>query len=178
MGEFRLETERLVMRSWRDSDLEPLAAICADPVVMATLGPLMTWEETRALIERDRQYEVKSGHTFWALERREDGRLIGKCGIVDGRVGPIEGLPEIGWRLASDCWGNGYITEAATAAAAWLFSNRTVDALWAITSRDNGRSRAVMDRLGMTYLPELDFDNPKIDESDPLRPHVTYKLER
>ena len=85
---------------------------------------------------------------------------------------------EIGWRLASDCWGNGYASEAARAAVGWLFANLTDDAAWAITHTGNTRSRAVMERLGMRYRPELDFAHPKLAESDPLRPHVTYSLER
>lgn len=178
MGDFHLETERLILRSWREDDIAPFAAICADPVVMATLGPVMTLDETRALVEREKAFEAELGHTFWVVERRADLRLIGKCGIIRGRDGPIAGKPEIGWRLASDCWGQGYITEAARGATAWFFANRPDDALWAITHDGNRRSRGVMERLGMTYRPELDFLHPRLDAGNPLRPHVTYCLTR
>lgn len=173
-----IETERLIMRSWRADDLAPFHAICSDPVVMATLGPVMTREETAALIGRVEAREAESGHTFWALERREDARLIGWCGVIRGNVDPIDGKPEIGWRLASDCWGRGYASEAARGALDWLFTRLPDDAAWAITHTGNTRSRAVMERLGMSHCPELDFDHPKLPEGDPLRPHVTYRLER
>jgi RimJ/RimL family protein N-acetyltransferase len=175
---FRLETERLIMRSWRADDLDPFHAICSDPVVMATLGPVMSRAETAALIGRVTAMETADGHTFWALERREDARLIGWCGVIRGTAGPVTGKAEIGWRLASHCWGCGYASEAARATLDWLFANRDDDSAWAITHTGNTRSRAVMERLGMIYRPELDFPHPKLAEDDPLRPHVTYALSR
>ena len=178
MAEFRLETERLVMRSWRDEDLAPFQAICSDPKVMATLGQPLSLDETRALIERVDAIDAREGHTFWALERLADRRLIGWCGAIRGTAGPVEGKVEIGWRLASDCWGHGYASEAARSCIDWLFANLTDDAIWAITSTDNRRSRAVMERLGLKYQTGLDFDHPKIAAGDPLLRHVTYRLGR
>ena len=173
-----IETARLVMRSWRDDDLAPFQAICSDPEVMATLGPLLDIDETRALIERVRRRDAEDGHSFWALERLEDERLVGWCGVIRGNVGPVDGKAEIGWRLARDCWGVGYATEAARDAIDWAFANLPDDDVWAITWQGNDRSRAVMERLGMRRHPDLDFDHPKLAEGDPLRPHVTYSIAR
>lgn len=178
MTEFCLETERLLMRSWREDDLAPFHSICSDPAVMATLGPVMSREETKALIGRVAAMEAEHGYTFWALERRADARLIGLCGVIRASEGPIVGKAEIGWRLASDCWGQGYASEAARASTAWLFANLPDDSAWAITHTGNTRSRAVMERLGMIWRPELDFDHPKLAAGDPLRRHVTYALAR
>jgi len=173
-----IETARLVMRSWRDEDVAPFQAICSDPDVMATLGPPLDMAGTSALIERVRLREAEDGHTFWALERREDARLLGWCGIIRGNAGPVDGRAEIGWRLSRDCWGAGYATEAARGAMDWAFANLTDEAVWAITWRGNVRSQAVMERLGMQRHPELDFDHPKLAGGDPLRPHVTYSIAR
>ena len=173
-----IATERLVLRSWREEDVDPFYAINSDPEVMATLGPVMSRDEVAATIERMQSIEAEQGHCFWALERREDARLIGWCGAISGSVGPIVGQLEIGWRLARDAWGQGYVTEAAHATLDWLYANCSDDTVWAITSVGNTRSRAVMERLGMTYRPELDFAHPKLAEDDPLRPHVTYALTR
>jgi len=173
-----IETARLRLRSWRPEDLDPFAEMCADPIVMATLGPLMSREETAALIERIDAIEQANGYTAWALERRSDGRFIGWCGLIPGKFWPIEGNTEIGWRLAADCWGQGYATEAAHAATDWFFANLPDPSLWAITHTGNHRSRAVMERLGMTYRPELDFDHPRLAANDPLLRHVTYSLDR
>ena len=173
-----IETARLVLRDWRTDDLAPFHAICSDPQVMATLGPLMSLAETAALIDRVKVQQSEHGHTFWALERKDDARLIGWCGVIRATTGPIEGKAEIGWRLASDCWGSGYASEAARASVSWLFAELEDAAAWAITSVANTRSRAVMERLGMRYCPDLDFDHPRIAAGDPLRRHVTYRLDR
>jgi RimJ/RimL family protein N-acetyltransferase len=173
-----IETERLTMRVWRDADVAPFQAICSDPRVMETLGPPLDLAATEALVERMRGIQAEHGHCFWALERREDARLIGWCGLIRGHAGPVEGKAEIGWRLASDCWGAGYASEAARGATAWGFANLPDDAIWSITWRGNVRSRAVMERLGMTHRADLDFDHPKLAADNPLRPHVTYALPR
>lgn len=174
----RIETERLTLRSWREEDLGPFAAMCADPAVMATLGPLLSRDEAAALIDRMDAIEQANGYTAWALERRADGRFVGWCGLIPGTFWPIDGQTEIGWRLAADCWGQGYASESARAAKHWFFANLTDPVLWAITSVGNRRSRAVMERIGMQYRPDLSFDHPRIAQGDPLRPHVTYSLER
>ena len=173
-----IETERLVMRSWRDEDVAPFQAICSDPEVMATLGAPLDMDATQALIERVKAREAEHGHTFWALERREDARLIGWCGVIRGDMAPVADKVEIGWRLASDCWGVGFASEAARGAAAWSFANLPDDEILAITWQGNVRSRAVMERLGMQYRADLDFDHPKLAADNPLRPHVTYSLSR
>jgi RimJ/RimL family protein N-acetyltransferase len=176
---FRLETPRLTLRSWRAEDLDPFHAICSDPVVMETLGPLMSRDEVAALIERVSNTEAELGHTFWAMERKEDAQLIGWCGIIRGGEGmPIHGKPEAGWRMTPSAWGKGYVTEAAIASVQWAFDTLPDDDVWAITSATNQRSRAVMERLGMRHLPELDFDHPKVAANSPLLRHVAYRIDR
>jgi RimJ/RimL family protein N-acetyltransferase len=110
--------------------------------------------------------------------RRADDRLIGWCGAIRGSVGPIVGKAELGWRMTADCWGSGYATEAARMTLDWLFTNRDDQAAYAITNVDNRASRAVMERIGMTYLDGGDFDHPKVPEGDPLLRHVTYRIGR
>ncbi|MDZ3830641.1 MAG: GNAT family N-acetyltransferase [Sphingopyxis sp.] len=173
-----IETERLVLRSWRDDDVATFQAICSDPAVMATLGPPLDMAQTAALIDRMREMECGHGHCFWAVERRTDAKLIGWCGVIRGSAGPVDGKAELGWRLARDCWGAGYASEAARGARDWAFANLPDDDIWAITWRGNARSRAVMERLGMRHRPELDFNHPKIMADDPLRPHVAYSMTR
>lgn len=173
-----IETGRLILREWRDEDIAPFHAICSDPRVMAYLGPLMSFVETAALVSRCRDDQARDGHCFWALERREDARLIGWCGVIRGSAGPVASKPELGWRLASDCWGQGYASESARAARDWAFANVVDEAVWAITSVGNVASRKVMERIGMTHRPELDFDHPKVPVGNPLVRHVAYSLDR
>jgi RimJ/RimL family protein N-acetyltransferase len=173
-----IETARLRLRPWRANDAEPFQKICSDVEVMATLGPSLDMAATRALIVRMQGLQDTLGHCFWAMERIGDERLIGWCGAIRGSVGPVVDRIEIGWRMARDCWGSGYATEAAAATIDWCFANRADDAVWAITNIYNQRSRAVMERLGMRHREDLDFDHPKLTKDDPLLRHVAYALSR
>ncbi|WP_114521176.1 GNAT family N-acetyltransferase [Altererythrobacter sp. ZODW24] len=176
--EFRLETERLAMRDWREDDLDDFHRLHVDQEVMATLGPLKTREETAALIADLQGRSARNGgYTYWPLERQEDSRVVGFCGLDRGYEGPIVGELEIGWRIASDCWRRGYAAEAARACLAWAGANFPHERVVAITARINQASRGLMGRLGMQYRPDMDFDHPKLADGDPLRPHVTYVKE-
>lgn len=173
-----IETARVRLRPWRADDVVPFQEICSDPEVMATLGPPLDIAATEALVARMQGLQADLGHCFWAMERLEDERLIGWCGAIRGTVGPIVDKLEIGWRMARDCWGFGYASEAARATIDWCFADRPDDAVWAITHIENWRSRAVMERLGMRYCDGLDFDHPRLAKDDPLLRHVTYALSR
>jgi RimJ/RimL family protein N-acetyltransferase len=176
VGEFRLQTERLTLRDWRDEDFGALHALCTCPQVMAMIGPLHDEEKTRGLLGRLQERTVRDGHSFWAMERKEDGRVIGFCGVSRGPVPPIEGLLEIGWRMAADCWGRSYAREAAEATLRWIAGNRPGEPVCAITSLGNVRSRGLMERLGMRYRSDMDFEHPNVDDPA-LKSHVTYWLE-
>ncbi len=179
MAEFRIETERLILREWREEDRAPFHAMSNDPRVMATLGPLMSRDESDALIDRVQARQATHGHTFWALERRKDKAFIGWCGIVIALEElPIGGQPEIGWRLSHDSWGQGYALESAKTSLDWALDVRGYEAVWAITSTNNSASWGLMERLGMVRRPELDFDHPNVAEGSPLKKHITYSIGR
>lgn len=177
--EFRLETERLVLRDWREGDALPFHAMCSDPAVMEFLGLPLTESQIAGLIARQQGFQREHGYCFWAVERQEDGCFLGFCGLKPGpEETPLENRIEIGWRLARDAWGFGYAREAATISLHWGFAELSADAILAMTVRGNRRSWGLMERLGMTYRPELDFDHPSVAEGDPLRPHIVYAIER
>lgn len=174
-----IETERLLLRRWHDSDADPFLAMCTDPAVMEYLGPPLTRDEVELAIERQNGFLDAHGHCFWAVERREDGAFLGFCGMKPGAVGtPVEGRVEIGWRLAQPYWGKGYAREAAQASLDWGWANLQAADIWAITVRGNVRSWGLMERLGMCRRPELDFDHPLPGLEERLKPHITYSIER
>ncbi len=178
MTEFRLETERLVLRDWRNDDAEDFHRLHEDPQVMATLGPVRGMDYTVSLIaDLQNRSRRNDGFTFWATERRIDKRVIGFCGLDRGHEGPIVGELEIGWRLARDCWGRGYAREAALACIDWASHHYSHERIVAITAAVNTRSRGLMMRLGMQHHPQMDFDHGKLSTDDPLRLHVTYVKE-
>ena len=121
-----IETQRLLLRSWREADRPPFAAMSADPEVMRHLGGAVDRAASDAVIDRLTASERDHGHTFWAVERKEDGALLGFCGLRRGGhpgTGVTDEL-EIGWRLARHAWGQGYAREAAGASIAWGWANR------------------------------------------------------
>ena len=170
-----IETERLILRPWRDADREPFWAMACDPRVMAYLPPL-TRTECDASVDRMIAIERDHGHVFWALERKAEGDFIGFCGILPPRSPIFE--HEIGWRLAHHAWGLGLAREAAEASLEWAWSHLPVPAIMAITNLANVRSWGVMERLGMARCPDEDFDHPDLAEGDPLRPHILYRIHR
>ncbi len=179
MTEFALPTERLILRGWREADAAPLHEICADPAVMTYLGLPQSRDEVTAAIARQNGFQAAHGYCFWAIERREDGAMLGFCGLKPGPADtPLEGRVEIGWRLRADAWGEGYAREAAQASLDWGFANLRDDRIWAMTVFANARSWGLMERLGMARHSELDFDYPTLDADNPLRPTITYSIAR
>lgn len=172
-----LRTDRLVLRRWRDSDLEPWAAMNADPEVREHLGDPLTREQSDASVARFQAEFEQRGYGWWAVEVRATGAFIGFAGPdpVEDHM-PFTGV-EIGRRLARPAWGHGYATEAAQAVLAYGFDTLRLPEILAVTTATNHRSQAVMRRIGMTRNPADDFDDPTAPEG-PLRPNVLYRIAR
>ena len=170
-----IDTDRLTLRPWRDADRDAAWAMAQDSEVMRYLPPLDR-AGSDAMIDRMMAMQADHGHTFWVVERKADGAYLGMCGMCPPR--PPLAEYEIGWRLARAAWGQGYGTEAARATLAWGWANRAMPSIAAITTTANRKSRALMERIGMAYVPGEDFDHPSLVEGDPLRPHVLYRILR
>jgi RimJ/RimL family protein N-acetyltransferase len=175
-----IETPRLILRPWRGGDRAPYAAMMADPEVGYWLGATLSAPEADAQVDRFIAAAGGREPGFLAVERRADGAFLGAACLraVVGEAHPMAGTVEIGWRLARAAWGAGHATEAAAALAAYGFDRLDLEAIVAFTTVSNARSRAVMERLGMTRRPELDFDHPALAEDHPLRAHVVYAIAR
>jgi RimJ/RimL family protein N-acetyltransferase len=172
-----IETQRLTLRAWKDSDLPAWAAMNADPQVREFLGPLLTFEQASAWVLNYQDRLDRYGYGFWALEVTATGEFIGFTGLdtVDDEM-PFTGI-EIGWRLARSAWGHGYATEAAQAALRYGFDVLELPEILAVTMARNERSQAVMRRLGMTTDPAEDFDDPDVEDAS-LRRYVVYRIRR
>ena len=175
MTETAMETERLILREWREEDRDPFFALNSDPAVMEFL-PVGTRADSDAAVERMIATQAEHGHCFWAVERKADGAFLGFCGPMPARE-PLNEV-ELGWRLAREAWGHGYATEGARASLAWCWANLDTPTVMAITVPANLRSRRVMEKIGLTYVEGGDFDHPALPEGDPLRRHVLYRIRR
>ena len=168
MAEFRHETARLILRDWREDDWAPFWQATNTPAVMRWLGGVCDADKREGAQQRLLSYKRDHGHTFWAIERKSDGAILGFCGLKrsNQQGGPL-GMMEVGWRLREDAWGQGYAREAATAALDLAFGRFGADEVIALTVARNEASWGLMKRLGMQRRADLDFDNTDFDPDDP-----------
>lgn len=176
-GQVEIRTARLLLRRWRESDHAPFAVLNSDPLVTEHLPDRLERAESDDLIATIETGFEAHGYGLWALEERATGAFVGFTGLtIPSFQAHFTPAVEVGWRLALSAWGRGYATEAGLASVAFGFLEVGLDEIVSFTSADNVRSRAVMERIGMTHDPEDDFDHPALAEGDRLRPHVLYRI--
>lgn len=145
-----METERLILRGWREEDLDALAAMMADAEVARFLTsdqrPLdrpATWRHLALLVG----HWALRGYGLFAVEEKASGAFVGRVGAWQPEC--WVGF-ELGWGLAREHWGKGYALEAARAAGAWAFQQFNLDRLVSLIHAENAPSRALAKRLGMS----------------------------
>lgn len=173
-----IETDRLILRAFRDADREPFAAINADPRVGEWLGGVRDRAATDDLIDRINAGIAATGYDFWAAERKSDSMLIGMIGLRHELHDPPAPCFEMGWRLAVDAQGQGLAAEGARAVLDWGFANLDAEEILAWTADTNLKSQAVMRRIGMVADSTRDFDHPRLAQDHPLRRHVVFVATR
>lgn len=177
----RLETERLILREWRDEDLDPFAEMCADIEVMGWMaGGVLSRDQARQFMDGANDRLASLGRGRFAVVLK-GGAVIGATGLSPSHPELAEFLPpffDMSWCMRRDAWGQGYMTEACRAVIADGFGRLDLPEITAMTAPTNLRSQAVMARLGMVRRPELDFDNPFHPEGDPLRRSLVHVVRR
>ena len=172
-----VDTPRLRLRQWRDSDAVAFAAMNADPKVMEFFPSLTSRSASDAVLQRWRGQIATRGWSNWAVARRDTDEFIGFTGLTEPKDLPFTPCVEIGWRFMAAHWGQGFATEAAKAELRVGFETLALDEIVSFTAVLNVRSQAVMKRIGMRDANEP-FDHPRIAEGSPLRPHVLYRMAR
>ena len=176
-AENTIKTERLILRPWREEDLEPFAKLNADPRVMEYFPGLKSRQESDHSAKLMSDHIQRCGWGLWAASLIHTGEFIGFIGLEDVYfTASFTPAVEIGWRLAFDYWGKGYATEGAMASLRYGFEVLKLEKIVSFTAVQNMRSRAVMEKIGMHHAPKDDFDHPRISEGNPLRRHVLYQI--
>ncbi len=173
---FHVETSRLLLRDWREGDLARFAQVTNTPAVMRWLGGVMDADRLAAFGERVTRLQERLGHTFWVVERKEDGAMLGFCGLkqIDAPGASFPGEMEIGWRLREDAWGQGYAKEAASASLDLGFGRFGASEIFALTNILNTASWGLMLWLGMRRRDELAYVDPRFDP--PIGDTIVHSL--
>ncbi len=168
-----LETERLILRPFREDDVDAYAAVLQAPEVRASLhlpddvGREDAW---LGMAQQLGQWELR-GTGQWALEEKATGIFVGRGGMFFPERSDWPGI-EIGWTLHPAQWGKGYATEAGAAAVEYAFAHHDVDELYSLILLENHASQAVARRLGFTPWQE------RVMKAFPTMPHMIWRLER
>ena len=171
-----LETERLILRQWKDSDYPLFAEMSSDPVVMEFYPSTLSREESDAMANKIKGLIADQSWGFWAVERKKDQEFIGFVGLHKPTYElPVTECVEVGWRLRKEYWGKGYATEAAKEALRFGFETLKLKEIYSFASVLNKRSWAVMERLNMSNTGN-NFEHPSIPKGHSLREHVLYKI--
>jgi RimJ/RimL family protein N-acetyltransferase len=175
----QLETPRLTLRRWQEADRAPFAEMNADPFVMHYFESTFTRRQSDEAIDRYLAAFDRDGFSFFAATLRDTGAFAGTIGLQIMRDA-VPNLPqpavEIGWRLTQSAQGKGFATEGARTIVDFAFNRLGLNEVVAITALPNRASRHVMEKLGMTHRPELDFDHPRVPAGHQHQRHTLYSL--
>jgi ribosomal-protein-alanine N-acetyltransferase len=172
-----LETDRLILRDWKDEDVESYSQMNLDPDVMRFFPSTVPAERSKQYLVKTRQSFYDLGYGQWAVELRETGQFIGLIGFAraDFKAGFTPCI-EIAWRLHKDFWNRGYATEGAQACLDYGFQVLNLDVVHSFTAILNVPSQRVMEKIGLGFVGR--FKHPALPKKHPLKPHVRYKLKK
>ncbi|MEM7068024.1 MAG: GNAT family N-acetyltransferase [Pseudomonadota bacterium] len=181
MADFHLETERLIIRNWFEDDRELFYRINSDDQVMEFFPIRRDRMASDKMMDDLRTNIIRDGYGFTAIALKENNQAIGFCGLADATSDNPEQDEEIeiGWRLAPEYWGNGYVTESAQRLLKFGFHDLRLKRIISFAVDTNHRSFAVMERIGMKRDRDGDFDHARVPDSHPhLKRHRTYVISR
>jgi [ribosomal protein S5]-alanine N-acetyltransferase len=163
-----LETKRLILREMTLQDVDDLFEVLSDPEAMQFYPQPFDRPMTQAWIERNIQRYAQHGFGLWALVLKENGKLIGDCGLVVQEVDGAEEI-EVGYHIHRDLWRKGLATEAAQACCDCGFSQLGFHKLISLIDPANIASRRVAEKNGMRLIKEMEWRN---------KPTCVYAVER
>lgn len=174
-----IQTDRLILRTWQKNDTQAYFDMNQDPKVIEHLLGALTMEQVTDFMIAKNQQQQERGYTLWAVELKKTSAFIGFIGL-NYTDWPAHFTPavEIGWRLASQYWHQGYATEGAKACLDYGFNKLGLKEVVSFTVPANLASIKVMERIGMTTNIKDNFLHPKISKNHPLSQHVLYRIKK
>ncbi len=171
--EIYMETERLILRSWKTEDREPFAEMNYNGNVMRYFPATLSVEESNAFVDRINAEFEETGFGLYAVEIKGTGEFIGYVGFHRFTFdAPFSPGWEIGWRISDRFWHKGYATEAAKACLAYARVKHFCDKLYSFTAVPNIPSENVMKRIGMSS--QGTFMHPALADGHWLKKHKLY----
>ena len=177
MADIVATTDRLILRDWRPEDRTIFLAHLNSVAVMRWLGGVQDDATYAAAFDRLDGYARDYGHTFWIVERKADGEVLGFCGLkrVNSEGAKNPGDMEVGWRLRESAWGQGFAKEAAVASLDLAFGRFAAPHVIAMTNLANFASQGLMARLGLKRRADLDFTDPRFGPE--LNPSLIWRID-
>ncbi len=174
---YLFKSARLGFRNWQPTDIPLMAAINADPVVMEFFPSTNTYEQTEAFVTRMQNLYAAKGYCYFAVDRLDTGEFIGFIGLADQSYDTyFTPCTDIGWRLATQHWHNGFATEGAKRCLAYAFTKLHLHKVYAVAPKANRRSEKVMQNIGMHQ--QANFMHPLLAGNDRLQECVVYGVEK
>ncbi len=173
--DYIFQSERLGFRNWTAADLESLAALNADPEVMAFFPSLKTKEESREILERLKASFLANKYTYFAVETVENKDFIGFIGLLQ-QTFEAEFTPciDIGWRLKKSVWNKGYAVEGAKRCLEYAFESLDLEKIYAMAPVVNVKSERVMQKIGMVKVGN--FQHSALQNTPYLSDCVLYEV--
>ncbi|KAB2328086.1 GNAT family N-acetyltransferase [Cytobacillus depressus] len=170
-----LETSRLQIRDWEETDLGPFSRLNVDEKVMTYFPKTLSSAETNAFYKSIISEIKEYGFGLYAVEEKESKEFIGFIGFHRTTFeADFTPCIEIGWRLKKEAWGKGFATEGATACLHYGFTELGFSDVYSFTADINKPSKNVMRKIGMNFIKT--FDHPKVKEDSPLKKHVLFHI--
>jgi len=172
-----ITTDRLHLREWLESDIEPFSKMSQDDAVMKYFPKKMTTSDTIKFIEKVKLDFKKNSFGLFAVEHKLTKEFLGYTGFAIPNFNSFfTPCIEIGWRYKKEAWGHGFATESATACLAYGFTLLQFERIVSFTATVNEKSKSVMNRIGMKHI--ADFEHPRIEKEHILCKHVLYQITR
>ncbi|MFC4290907.1 GNAT family N-acetyltransferase [Sphingorhabdus arenilitoris] len=177
MPDIIMETDRLILRRFEESDAELQYRYCNSAAVTRHIGGPKELHQIESSHAKSEAAFAQFGFGFMAMQEKASGDFIGYCGAkrVDCAYAKNIGDAEMGWLVREDRWRQGFAVEAARALLMHMFERIGVPHICAMTSESNISSWRLMEKLGMVRRKELDFDDPDYPEEE--NPTIVYVKE-